>query len=70
MNFPSADRVWIMEKYLKWKISLWQPSDNDAKAHAWTTWFLCGLEILSFCLGWRWADAPEHAGMGWRRLSE
>ena len=56
VSFASADRVWIMERYLKLKTSLVEPSDTEVKAHISTTWFPWGLVILSFRPGWRCAE--------------
>lgn len=63
VSFPSADRVWIMERYLKLKIfplaAVGQPREGPCVDD-----LPYGLEILSFCPDWRWADAPQRAGMG------
>jgi hypothetical protein len=64
VSIPSADRVWIMERYLKLKIfplaAVGQPREGPCVDD-----LPYRLEILSFCPGWRWADAPQRAGMGW-----
>jgi hypothetical protein len=63
----SADLMWIIERYLKLNTSRLEPSVTAVKAHVTTTWFPCGLEILSFWPGWRWADAPRAGWDGGRR---